>query len=129
AEFLERAAADGLLELRIHDFLDDEALWAYLASLDVSVLPYRFGTHSGWLEACRDLGTAVIAPDCGYYREQGPVFEYRNHDDDFDPDSLRSALHRAYAAPPPEPLSVERRSAQRAELARAHARMYEELLR
>ena len=31
-------------------------------SLDVSVLPYRFGTHSGWLEACYDLGTTCSRP-------------------------------------------------------------------
>ena len=42
------------------------------AALDVSVLPYRFGTHSGWLEACFDLGTAVVAPSCGFYAEQRP---------------------------------------------------------
>lgn len=128
AEFLERAAADGLLELHVHDFLDDDALWAYLGSLDVSVLPYRFGTHSGWLEACRDLGTAVIAPDCGYYREQGPVLEYRNHDDDFDPASLRDALHRAYGSPAPAPLRVQHRVSQRDEIASAHARLYESLV-
>lgn len=128
AEFLERAAADGLLELQVHDFLDDDALWAYLASLDVSVLPYRFGTHSGWLEACRDLGTAVIAPDCGYYREQGPVLEYRNHDDDFDAGSLRAAVHRAHRSAAPAPLSVQHRMSQRDEIARAHASLYEELL-
>ena len=37
------------------------------------MLPYRFGTHSGWLEACYDLGTPVLAPDCGFYAEQRPV--------------------------------------------------------
>lgn len=129
AEFLEEAAAEGLLELHVHDFLDDAALWAYLSSLDASVLPYRFGTHSGWLEACRDLGTAVIAPDCGYYREQGPVFEYRNHDDVFDPQSLRAAVHRAYRTASPVPLGVEQRIVQREAIARAHAQLYEEVLR
>lgn len=129
AGFLEQAAAAGLLELHVHDFLPDDALWDYLASLDVSVLPYRFGTHSGWLEACRDLGTAVIAPDCGYYRDQGPVFEYRNHEDDFDPASLRDALVRAYDAPPPTPVHVAERVAQRDAIARAHAQLYERVLR
>ena len=52
----EHAQPAGELDLRVHDFLADDALWDYLAVLDVSVLPYRFGTHSGWLEACRDLG-------------------------------------------------------------------------
>ena len=62
ADYLRGRAAAGDLELHVHDFLPDEDLWAYLSSLDVSVLPYRFGTHSGWLEACRDLGTTVVAP-------------------------------------------------------------------
>ena len=59
AAYLHEQADAGRLELHVHDFLDDRALWAYLASLDVSVLPYRFGTHSGWLEACRDLVSLI----------------------------------------------------------------------
>ena len=65
----------------MHDYFSDEDLWAYLASLDLSVLPYTFGTHSGWLEACRDLQTTVLAPSCGYYAEQGPVLSYTNDGD------------------------------------------------
>ena len=60
----------------MHDYFTDDELWDYLSSLDVSVLPYRFGTHSGWLEACFDLGTIVLAPDCGYYAEQRPCVTY-----------------------------------------------------
>ena len=60
------------VELCEHDYFTDAELWDYLLGLDVSVLPYRFGTHSGWLEACHDLGTAVIAPTCGFYAEQQP---------------------------------------------------------
>src|SRR4051794_19625312 len=66
AAYLHDAEAEGSLELQVHDFMSDGELWDYLASLDVSVLPSRFGTPPGWLEACRDLGTAVIAPTCGY---------------------------------------------------------------
>lgn len=69
---LARIAAAGLLDLRVHDYFADDELWDYLSSIDVSVLPYRFGTHSGWLGACFDLGTTVLAPDCGYYFEQRP---------------------------------------------------------
>lgn len=60
------------LDVRVHPPFSDDALWEYLFGLDVSVLPYRFGTHSGWLEACHDLGTTVLAPDCGFYAQQGP---------------------------------------------------------
>ena len=98
AEALQHHAARGEVDLRIHDFLDDDALWAYLADLDVSVLPYRFGTHSGWLEACRDLGTAVIAPSCGYYADQGPVLTYEHDEDHFDAASLVAAVREVHAA-------------------------------
>ena len=56
------------------------------------MLPYRFGTHSGWLEACFDLGTAVIAPSCGFYGQQRQceVFDYT--ETTFDADSLDRAV-------------------------------------
>jgi glycosyltransferase involved in cell wall biosynthesis len=128
AGYLRDAHARGDLDLRVHDYFTDAELWEYLAALDVSVLPYRFGTHSGWLEACRDLGTAVIAPDCGYYAEQGPVFGYHN-DEHEGPNaaSLRDALHSAYAAGPADALSVEWRRQQRAEIAAAHLEIYRAL--
>ena len=55
------------LDVRVHPYFTEHELWQYLSSLRASVLPYRFGTHSGWLEACFDLGTEVIAPSCGFY--------------------------------------------------------------
>jgi glycosyltransferase involved in cell wall biosynthesis len=124
AAYLCRAHADGDLELHVHDFLSDEELWRYLASLDVSVLPYRFGTHSGWLEACRDLGTAVVAPTCGYFAEQGPVHSYVLDEDHFEPATLSQALHHAYAAGPVPPVPVHDRRARREEIAAAHQRLY-----
>jgi len=114
----------GVIELRVHDYFTDDELWEYLGSLDASILPYRFGTHSGWLEACRDLGTAVIAPSCGYYPDQGPVFSYRNDDSGFDADSLVDAVSAASNAVAPTPLSVEFRRTQREEIAAAHERIY-----
>ena len=67
------AAGNEAVELREHPYFSDDELWDYLLELDVSVLPYRFGTHSGWLEACYDLGTAIVAPSCGFYAEQQRV--------------------------------------------------------
>ena len=125
AEALQHHAARGEVDLRIHDFLDDDALWTYLTSLDVSVLPYRFGTHSGWLEACRDLGTAVVAPSCGYYADQGPVLGYEHDEDHFDPDSLAAAVRRAVAGEAAMPIDVDERRRQRVEVAAAHARVYD----
>jgi glycosyltransferase involved in cell wall biosynthesis len=128
SKLLKQASAANMIDLRIHDFFDDDALWEYLSSLDVSVLPYRFGTHSGWLEACRDLGTAVVAPDCGYYRQQGPVFEYVNNETVFDAISLDRAVCRAYAVGAHPAASVGQRREQRRELAAAHYALYRSLL-
>lgn len=128
ARFVRHADARGDLELRVHDFFTDVELWDYLSSLDVSVLPYRFGTHSGWLEACRDLGTAVIAPDCGYYREQGPVITYHHDESAFDAASLTEAVRLAVGQPRPDPVPVEDRLRQRQEIATAHTHLYRSLL-
>lgn len=116
----------------VHPYFSDDELWEYLASLTVSVLPYRFGTHSGWLEACYDLGTAVIAPSCGYYHEQRPCGVYEFTEERFDPESLRAAVHEAYArwrsgVPAPRATWPER-CAERAAVAQADARLYREAL-
>ncbi|WP_224786093.1 glycosyltransferase family protein [Microbacterium caowuchunii] len=128
AEYLRAQQRRGRIDLRVHDFLPDDELWEYLESLDVSVLPYRFGTHSGWLEACRDLGTAVIAPDCGYYREQGPVLEYHNHEGGVDAASLHAAVRQALALGRPRPASGEERIRERQLVASAHAHLYRSLM-
>jgi glycosyltransferase involved in cell wall biosynthesis len=128
AGLLRRHAEAGDLELEVHDFLPDDELWRYLASLDVSVLPYRFGTHSGWLEACRDLGTTVVAPSCGYFAEQGPVLGYIHDEESFDPDTLAAAVTRAYEERPRWGASLDERRAQRAGVAAAHERLYRSLV-
>lgn len=127
SSFLRDAHERGELELRVHDFLSDADLWRYLASLDASVLPYRFGTHSGWLEACRDLGTAVVAPTCGYYADQGPVHSYVLDENRFEPASLIDAVHAAYDVGPQPALTVEERRGQRATVAAAHRTLYRSL--
>lgn len=129
ADLLREEAAAGRIDLRIHDYFDDAHLWQYLASLDLSVLPYRFGTHSGWLEACRDLGTAVLAPTCGYYRDQGPVMLYLHDDDGLDADSLGCAVARAYYDRPSFSITVDERRRQREAVSDAHAALYRDLLR
>ncbi len=115
------------IDLRIHDYFSDDELWDYLASLDVSVLPYRFGTHSGWLEACRDLGTRVVAPSCGYYADQGPVDTYLLDEDLFDATSLERAVERAVRRRA-RPVTPTQRERQRLDIALAHRRLYETVL-
>lgn len=120
------AEAD-LIDLRMHDRLDDDALFASLAELDLCVLPYRFGTHSGWLEACRDVGTTVVAPTCGYLSEQGPVLTYMHEEAAYDAASLAAAVRRAWRLRPQWGAHPSERARQRAALATAHQALYREL--
>ena len=128
AGLVRAAEQSGELDLRIHGFFSDDELWAYLRSLDVSVLPYRFGTHSGWLEACRDLGTIVVAPDCGYYRDQGPVVGYHSDELGLGVASLQDAIRLAYRTRPYATADVAERAAQREDVAAAHAGLYASLV-
>jgi hypothetical protein len=120
----------GEVRLRVHDFFTDEQLWTYLCDdIDVSVLPYRFGTHSGWLEACHDLGTVVLAPDCGFYRQQRPCLTYGNNETSgFDAASLIRALGIAYHDRPQWRTTAGGRRAERVMIARAHRRLYTQLV-
>lgn len=101
-------------------WLTDDELSDYLAGLDVLVLPYRHGTHSGMLEACHDLGTAVIVTDVGHHADQAPVQVFTLGD----AESLSAALRRTCAARPAPRASVVQRRSQRGLLARAHQRVY-----
>ena len=145
---LEHLAGRGALELHVHDYFSDLELYDYLASLDAAILPYSFGTHSGWLEACRDLGTAVVAPSCGCYADQGPAFAYRCDEDGLDGAGLREAVRRAVglagardegdpsltncgevrSGSPSSLATVVWRREQRREIAAAHERLYRQVL-
>ncbi|MFJ9078800.1 glycosyltransferase family 1 protein [Streptomyces sp. NPDC102278] len=126
---LAELADQGRITLTVHDYYDDEQLWDYLESLDLSVLPYLFGTHSGWLEACHDLGTAVAAPDCGFYAQQRPCLTYgHSQEHGLDGESLRRAVLRAYEERPVSRARVEHRMQERDELAAAHRALYASVL-
>ena len=90
------------------------------------MLPHRWGTHSGWLELARDLGTRVVAPDCGFYAEQwSEVVSYVNNEaQGLDETSLAAAVARAVELPILEPANPSDRAAERARIQRAHARIY-----
>lgn len=122
---LERYRAMPGVDVRIHPRFDDEQLWQYLREIDVSILPYRFGTHSGWLEACYDVGTAVIAPDCGYFADQRPCRTFDFGDGRFDPTSLASAIRASYSDRARQPTaSRDAREHERNALASAHHEIY-----
>lgn len=103
--------------------LDDDSLWAYLAALDVSVLPYAWGTHSGWVEACRDLGTWVLAPDVGHLTEQGGVLTWGPPDRPARADRLVELLAEGAATPAPH-VGRSERERERDSVAATHAEVY-----
>lgn len=119
----------GNLTVVTHDYFDEREFVDYLESLRASVLPYRFGTHSGWLEACRDLGVAVVAPDCGSYHDQGDVFSFCcNESDGLDAPSCTAAIEHALRAARPDPVPWRERAQQRHEIATQHRDLYRLLL-
>lgn len=122
----ELAAADAI-ELTIHPRFDDDELVRYLQTLAVSLLPYRFGTHSGWLEACRDVGTTVIAPSCGHFADQWPaVVTYGNDEQHgLDRASLATAVRVALARPQPDPADPVWRETQLNAVRARHAEIYQ----
>lgn len=125
-----RAVAAALpgVDVRVHAEFSDEELWDYLSGLDLAVLPYRFGTHSGWLEACHDLGTPVAAPDCGFYAEQAPCLTFGHDEDGLDAASLVAAVREAHTTRPGWRVSPGDRAAQRRDIATKHSRMYRSVL-
>ncbi|MGJ0120114.1 glycosyltransferase [Williamsia sp. MIQD14] len=118
------------VDLRVHPRFTDDELWHYLSVIDVSVLPYRFGTHSGWLEACFDVGTAVIIGDCGHHGDQRPVTQFGFGPDRFDAHSLERAVRSAYLLRDHPPTATRSgREAEREAVAAAHDAVYRRALR
>lgn len=68
------AAADApSIDLRRTPRLTDADIEQWLRGLDLFVLPYRHGTHSGWVELCHDLGVRVAGTDVGHFGAQHPT--------------------------------------------------------
>ena len=113
------------VRIHVHDCYTDNELWDYIAGLDLSVLAYRFGTHSGWLEACHDLGTRVLAPSVGFYHQQHPGVLSFDWDHDGQPvaEQITSALDELESLGPWR-AAREERIAQRRRIASAHAEIY-----
>ena len=99
---------------------------AQLQQLHVAVLPERCGTHSRDLEICRDVGTRVVAPSCGWFDHQwSEVVTYGNDErDGLDAVSLTAAIGAALARPMPRPADRNWRSEQRAAVRQVHAEVY-----
>lgn len=112
-----------------YESLDLGPVLPEFAALDVCVLPYRFATHSTWLELCRDLGVGPVFPAVGCLREQwfdrgdpaehsGEVYDPR------DPGSLTWAVRTAIDEPKGPPPRVD--GADPRAVMAAHERVYRE---
>lgn len=114
------------LEVRVHEHLSDLDLCAALAGFDALVLPHRHGTHSGWLELCRDMGIPPLIPRVGHLVEQWGEPEPGTYAPSApDPGELSGALLHALDAPPPAPRAV---AAEDGAVAQAHAELYRAVL-
>ncbi|MGY1622586.1 hypothetical protein ACI789_10355 [Geodermatophilus sp. SYSU D00965] len=108
----------------------DEAWVAQLQELHAVVLPECCGTHSTDLEICRDVGTRVVAPSCGWFAEQwSDVVTYGNDEaTGFDPVSLDAAVAAALTRPAPRPADRAWRAEQRAAVQEVHAQVYAQVV-
>ncbi len=135
ATALDRLDAHPDVEVRAHDHLADDELCAALAGFDALVLPHRHGTHSGWLELCRDLGLPPVIPLIGYLAEQWDPGVLGSGSAGsgtavYDPghptaDDLRRALMAALDGPP---VPARAPASEDAAVAAAHARIYRHVL-
>jgi hypothetical protein len=116
---------DGL-EVLVHPRFDDLELERYLRRAQVTVVPHRWGTHSGWLELARDLGTRVVAGDGGFYAEQwDEVVTFGNNEvGGLDDASLTDAVARAVRMPLVTPPDLVARRAQADRIRQDHAELY-----
>jgi hypothetical protein len=115
----------------------DRELEAELAGCAINVLPYRHGTHSGWLELCWDLGVPVAAPRVGHLADQHPEPGFLASFARGDADSLARALRALLDAPESVAGGAARRRTRRRregerrtrdrELAAAHVDLYRRL--
>ncbi|BBY18489.1 glycosyltransferase family protein [Mycolicibacterium litorale] len=95
AERLDELGRRGV-DVRVHPRFTDDELRQYLGEIDALVLPYRFGTHSGWVEACYDAGVAAIVPECGFFHEQhgDPTYRFTADAPDGLPQAVAASLAR-----------------------------------
>jgi hypothetical protein len=136
AHIVDVVEASPHLELHRHARYDDAELVASLSGAEIAVLPYRFGTHSGWAELCWDLGVPVVTAPVGYIAEQHPSASVVV--DAAMQGGLAVALHNALALSTTAGSAARRatvasreaeRSVQGVAIAREHEELYSGVLR
>ena len=116
--------------LRLHRPLTDAQLWDHLYSLDVSVVPGLYGSHSVWPEACTDLGTQALLPAGTHAAGQQPSCLTYDPVPDVErlAASFGKALRTADERTPMVRPNPERRFAERVAVAESLRSLYERLL-
>ncbi|MCT7661107.1 hypothetical protein [Mycobacterium deserti] len=125
-------AAAGV-DVRVHPRFNDAQLVDYLNEIDVLVLPYRFGSHSGWVEACHDAGVRAVVPDCGFFHEQHADVTFGFDRNRLDEPSLHRAVETAVRQTSGSAGAVDherrqRRKAQRHQVRHETVRIYRRLI-
>lgn len=117
------------VSIHTEPYFTEDGFADYLRRIDIAVLPYRHGTHSGWAEACLDAGTEVIAPSHTCIPDQHPrVRSIALDGGQFLTDDLISALREARAhGHVPSGVTRTSRTLQREEISRDHAAVYAEV--
>jgi hypothetical protein len=116
-------AARGELEVVVHAPADRAA---QLQQVHVAVLAERYGTHSGDVELCRDVGTRVVAPRCGFFADQwSEVVSYGcDERGRLDSVSLTAAIGAALTRPMLRPADRAWREEQKAAVRQVHGEVY-----
>ncbi|MEO7753608.1 MAG: glycosyltransferase [Terracoccus sp.] len=128
-ETLAELVRRGRIVLDVHERLTDEQLWEHVRGLDLSVLAYAHGTHSGWVELCHDLGTTVLAPRTGHWVEQQPMLTFGwGRDGHPDAGQIFSALQLAVLDRPRWEADPAQRVAQQRSVSRRHEQLYAAVL-
>jgi hypothetical protein len=121
--------------MRAHPTDDD--VRTFMREVDVLMLPYTFGTHSGQLELAYDTGSLALASDVGHLREQAAVtrwdgVEWFTWSDGVEPlygrrfvEALARVDARARAGWDADPTAVGAfRAAEHEQLLRAYSEIY-----
>lgn len=132
ARVVAAAASEPSVRVRRVPHLSDAEIEGWLRGLDLFVLPYLHGTHSGWVELAYDLGVHVVGADVGHIGEQ--------HPSDFSPvdldepatlaDAVRGVAH-THDSPERAAVLAERhrdRVAERQSVRDAHTALYASVL-
>jgi hypothetical protein len=125
---VQRIVAEAGGVARAHRPMTDSQLWDHLFSLDVSVVPPLFGSHSIWPEACHDLGTSLVLPAASHAAQQRPCLTYGTARGTADAASLRDALAAARGAETPWRADPTERWKERVGIAETLRGLYEKLL-